>query len=917
MHALELADDSSEYAPNHAFEFFKKAPELLLDVPVTELGIWSQLGIELTQWDFVLGVEFIRESPAIARVIGKDQVRDWIGFGMKLVTKNSLGKTDYVGTLEFLRTSPALFNEIPDVEVRPWVVSLGSVLADRSPQQAISFLAEAPTLLRGLPASDWRLRVLKYGLLIADRDSEATLAYLHRALEILRLGGNSEEALPVFENWFRGGMEVLEYSAEGGRAYFSLETRNALASVEEAMSGVRLRQVARSLKFFAQGMCGTDVTIEALPEMVDGGELPLALARAETTLKKPQVNPDEKRILLPAIMRQGKSREENIRWYSVMTAHEAGHLEFGTYQIALDSLRSLARLVQVRYSTNAQPEKAKEIQCLGDLFALYPQPGVIRDLWEILEDARVDYLLKQEYPGIRQDLEQLTKAAVQTRSFLHGMTAREMVMDLLLLHFAGESSAAAIREDLKEVFSSVWSLAKTILHPSATCEEAIQMADRLYQVFDEMIGSLGDSDKNQWDEKEADEPSDLGPGPRAAEEIAGQYNPITNWSYRGTMDPDLVRGESDSAMDSYSEKKSDQKFPELEWPSPSHQRSSQQERSSNEVSVDQDDLRQQEYGASPIDQWLELEGASRDHQPLSGDSLHRVLYDEWDGSIQDYRSKWCRVIERVGQEGSTDFVDQTRTAYGPAVRLLRRYFETIRPTALRRLGRQDRGEDFDLDALVQHVVDRRVKNEPTDCVYIRHEKRERQVAVAFLLDMSGSTGRQVGTEPRQVIDVEKEGLILLSEALAAIGDQFAMYAYSGQGRGHVDMVKLKDFHESSLGRTALRISAITPLQQNRDGAAIRHTAHRLLQQSARVRLLVLMSDGKPLDDGYGDEYSLEDTKMALREAKVHGIHPFCITVDQTASDYLKRMYGEVGFVVIDDVGTLPTRLPRIYRRLTT
>ena len=404
MHALELVDDSSEYAPNHAFEFFKKAPELLLDVPATELGIWSQFGIELTQWDFVLGVEFIRESPAIARVIGKDQVRDWIGFGMKLVTKNSLGKTDYVGTLEFLRTSPALFNEIPDLNVRPWVMSLGSALADRSPQQAISFLAKAPTLLQTLPSSDWRLRVLKYGLLIAERDSEATLAYLHRASEILNLGGDSEDALPVFENWFRGGMEVLEYSAEGGLAYFSLETRHALASVEEAMSGVRLRQVARSLKFFAQGMCGNDVTIEALSEMVEGGESQFARGRAETALKKPQVNPDEKKILLPAIMRQGKSQEENIRWYTVMTAHEAGHLEFGTYQITLDSLWTLARTVQVRYSATAQTENVEEIQSLGALFALYPQPGVIRDLWEILEDARVDYLLQQEYPGIRQDL---------------------------------------------------------------------------------------------------------------------------------------------------------------------------------------------------------------------------------------------------------------------------------------------------------------------------------------------------------------------------------------------------------------------------------------------------------------------------------------------------------------------------------
>ena len=914
---LELADVQSHYAPNCAFEFFKKAPELLLEVPVSELAAWAEIGTELAQWDYVLGNEFFRESPSIAKVLGKEHVRDWVSFGMKLVTKNSLGKPDYVGTLEFFRTSPGLLNEVPDAEVRPWVVNLGSVLADRSPQQAISFLADAPTLLQALPSSEWRLRSLKYGLLIADRDSESTLAYMRRASEILHIEGDAGQALPVFENWFRGGMEILEYSSEGGRAYFSLETRNALASVEDAMCGVPLRQVARSLKLFAQGMCGTDVTIQALSDTGEDIDVPSTHAGTEPTLTRAKISVDEKKIFLPSIMRLGASREENLRWYTVMTAHEAGHLEFGTYQVALDWLRRLARSVQDRYSQDSQPGEGEHIQCLGELFALYPQPGVIRDLWEIVEDARVDYLLQQEYPGLRHDLVQLTKEAVKTRSFLHGMTAREMVLDALLVYFAEESSQVEIREDLKDVIAQAWTMAQTILHPRATPEEAIQLADRLYQVFDDMIGSLTEADRNQWREEASEEQSDLGPGPRAAEEIAGHYRPITNWSYRGAMDPDLVRGETDAESDSFPAKGSQGKDNQAEGAIPSDQRTSQEKAFQNRLQRDESHHQQQEYGASPIKEWLELEGAHQAHQRISLDGSKHFSYDEWDGTIHDYRPHWCQVVERIGQEGNPDFVDQTLAVHGPAVRLLRRYFETIRPTALRRLGRQDQGEDFDLDALVQRVVDRRVSHEPSDRVYIRREKRERQVAVAFLLDISGSTGRQMWSDQRRVIDVEKEGLIMLSEALAAIGDHYAMYAYSGQSRGRVDLVKLKDFHESSLGRTALRISATTPLQQNRDGAAIRHTAFRLLQQSARTRLLVLISDGKPLDDGYGDEYSLEDTKVALREARMKGIHPFCITVDETASDYLKRMYGEVGFVVVDDVGTLPTRLPRIYQRLTT
>ena len=915
---LEMADHPVKAAPNCALEFFKKAPELLMEVPVSELEHWSEVGLELAQWDFVLGYEFFRESPSIAHVIPQESVRTWITFAMKLVSQNHLGKPDYLGTLEFFRTSPALLGDLPDWEVIQKVIDIGSGLADRSPAMAISFLANSPQLLRGFPSPDWRLRVLRYGCLVADRDAEAFLSYMRRASEIIRLGGDSEDAGVMFENWFRGGMEVLEYSEEGGRAYFALETSNALASVERAMSGVPLRQVIRTLKLFAQGMCGEKVGIEALPHsLVPDSESHQGSQGGMPS--RARVSPDGTVIFLPALLRQKPSREENIRLYTVMTAHEAGHLEFGTYQVPLENLQDLAQALQTRYVRNEGSVEGMGVYSLGDIFAHYPQPRIIRDLWEILEDARVEYLLQQEYPGLRKDLALLVKEEVAVRSLLHGMTAREMVLDALLLSFSGEISRVRFPAELKPLVSRVWSMARTILRADATAEQAIRLADRLYQVLDEMIGSLRASDPNQWREQahdQSDESMEVGSGPRASEETSVQYRPITNWSYRGRLDPDVVQGHSlddeSSGQDGPSELASSEISEGAPFqPSP---------KATDSLKAEQPHLegrgQQETFSGSPLDHWLELEKTSKEWHRGKHASTSEHWYDEWDGTVLDYRPQWCRVVERVGKNGSVDFVDQTLEAYAPLVRLLRRYFEAIRPLALRRRGRQEHGEEVDLDAAVARVVDVRGGCEPSDRIYVRREKRERQVAVAFLLDMSGSTGRKLESGPHRVIDVEKQGLVLLSEALNAIGDTYALYGFSGQGRHHVDMVVLKDFEDSPIGRTALRIGAIQPSQQNRDGAAIRHATYRLLQQSARSRLLILISDGKPLDDGYGDEYSLEDTKMALREARMKGIHPFCITIDQAASGYLTRMYGEVGFLVVDNIADLPTRLPRIYQRLT-
>ena len=76
--------------------------------------------------------------------------------------------------------------------------------------------------------------------------------------------------------------------------------------------------------------------------------------------------------------------------------------------------------------------------------------------------------------------------------------------------------------------------------------------------------------------------------------------------------------------------------------------------------------------------------------------------------------------------------------------------------------------------------------------------------------------------------------------------------------------------------------------------------------------------GRPYDHDYGDtRYAREDTKMALRQVRASGITPFCITIEREGEDQLKDMYGEVGYTIIDNVLSLPERLPGIYRRLTT
>jgi nitric oxide reductase activation protein len=284
------------------------------------------------------------------------------------------------------------------------------------------------------------------------------------------------------------------------------------------------------------------------------------------------------------------------------------------------------------------------------------------------------------------------------------------------------------------------------------------------------------------------------------------------------------------------------------------------------------------------------------------------------------------VIEKKVKRGSRDFVDDTRERYKGVVSSIRHQFQLMKPENLTRITNELDGEDYDLNAVVDFFIDRRADGQQSERIYTKRLRRRREVAVSFLLDQSSSTARTIGRHPlqpythpgRRIIEIEKEGLVLMSEALEAVGDIYAINGFTSEGRRNVKFYVLKDFQEHYSDEVMRRIGGITYQNNTRLGAAIRHASAKLEKQEARTRLLIVLSDGRPYDHDYGDaRYAREDTREALIDTKSRGITPFCITIDRESESELRDLYGEVGYTIIDDVMSLPERLPGIYRRLTT
>jgi nitric oxide reductase NorD protein len=286
------------------------------------------------------------------------------------------------------------------------------------------------------------------------------------------------------------------------------------------------------------------------------------------------------------------------------------------------------------------------------------------------------------------------------------------------------------------------------------------------------------------------------------------------------------------------------------------------------------------------------------------------IYDEWDYQRRHYRRNWCHVREHDVEPGDAEFVKSTVRKYAGRIAQLKRTFELMRVEE-RVLKRQADGDGLDFDALIDAYADMKQGAEVPSLVFTRRQRAERDLAVMFMIDMSGSTKGWIN-------DAEREALVMLCEALEALGDRYAIYGFSGVTRKHCQVFRVKGFDEAYGDEVRGRIAGIEPQDYTRMGAAIRHLTALLGAVDARTRLLITLSDGRPDDfsDNYRGEYGIEDTRRALVEAHRARVKPFCITIDREAHDYLPRMYGAARWALVDDVAKLPVKVAEMYARLT-
>ncbi|MDU0340210.1 nitric oxide reductase activation protein NorD [Bosea rubneri] len=304
---------------------------------------------------------------------------------------------------------------------------------------------------------------------------------------------------------------------------------------------------------------------------------------------------------------------------------------------------------------------------------------------------------------------------------------------------------------------------------------------------------------------------------------------------------------------------------------------------------------------------LDLPPEAMDETVLAGP----LTYPEWDFRSASYREDYCRVLSAIaGQEIAAPALDPATRAL---VRQVRRQFEALRPLREPQRSQID-GPDLDLDAVVRRQADLAAGGPGSDRIHIASRPQAHDLAVTTLMDVSLSTDSWF--DDLRVLDVEKQALTVFAHGLAACGDHHEILTFTSRRRDWVRIETLKRFDEAMGPAVEARIAALKPGYYTRIGAAIRHAAAGLKARPDRRKLLLVLTDGKPNDiDHYEGRFAMEDTRMAVIEARRAGICVFAVTVDRESRAYIPYLFGRNGHAVVSKLERLPTALPAIYRAL--
>lgn len=275
-------------------------------------------------------------------------------------------------------------------------------------------------------------------------------------------------------------------------------------------------------------------------------------------------------------------------------------------------------------------------------------------------------------------------------------------------------------------------------------------------------------------------------------------------------------------------------------------------------------------------------------------------------------SNKCRIVRQLLIDKSSAGED-VPAADGALVKMVKKLFAGLKPDRARRFNRMKQGGEIDIDAFVAGAGEMKLCGSFDDNLYVETRVTKRDVAVALLIDLSGSVCGEV-------LNAQKSALLASCEALDLVGDRFAIIGYNAveqkydRTKFESRMFIVKDFSDAYGGHVRAAIGGLTGDGGTPSGEALRFAVSRLAAIDAGKRIIIHLTDGMP---GLPEVKGAQAVRDAVKAGAANGIKTFCITINHEMCENMDAMYSHGNWVFVDDVKKLPEKMTRLYKRIAS
>ena len=559
-----------------AVEYYRVGPQVARFLSFPSFMQWARCGTYLAQDSPTLAVAFFKASSTIVPNLRPQYIPRWAGLGRSLYKGTWKSSTL---AAKFFEVSPDLVRNLPfwDVEVfasliealsyksydvageclvlgrdvlpamgreREAFLSMSRALIDASWREVKTCLELVPRALQQVDDSQTG-RFLKLGERLAKtglRDTSRFLADGTQALGRVPQGSQgyildlsetllaaSPDSVPHFlrslndvlgritinqlDTWFRHGLDLLKENPESGIAFFKVESNTSVSMLDTLSSSLELERVKGIIKLYCSALSGSSI------EVLDTQEL---VRKNIGWIDEDSASTDGTKVFLPPVVDHYPSKQDNFAWFKVVSTHQVGHLEFGSFSYDFQKPSSLFedRRFQLEEevlarrsapmladSDEIEPGPGQSLTDIGRFLNLFDNRRLAFDIFTVLEDCRLDFRINVEYPGIRRAAKRVQDEALANRPNITEMALQEAMVELLIHMSLEQFTDLPVPVEYEEVAVVLARILHQLRTASATVEDTSEATLRAYEIITRVPNETQSED--QWEPEDLEEPGDF------------------------------------------------------------------------------------------------------------------------------------------------------------------------------------------------------------------------------------------------------------------------------------------------------------------------------------------------------------------------------------------------------------------------